>query len=292
MLVKRRLRQLWSWFKSINGKCSASRREVAAATQHRGATARNRRRLPTSSLAKRGFAIQPLEARQLLASDISLADFAAHGSDFVVRYDIAAETAPAFNLSIYRSSDGVALDAFVASRAITLKSELDPGAHTIEISPDFIDPKGNYRLIAVADSLNQVAENSENNNQLAFASGVFRTPNGVLHVHGSDAAETVRIDVSEPANGSGLGATAGSSSSGSLRLSIEDLVIDYDGGSVTEVHLRLHDGDDVFNVQPNFRYSIHAYGGAGNDRILSGAGSDWLVGGAGDDFIAGGATAT
>jgi hypothetical protein len=74
---------------------------------------------------------QSLEQRQLLASDISLTDFAANGRDLLVSYDIAVETAPAFNLSIYRSSDGVTLDALVASRAVTLVCELDPGAHTI-----------------------------------------------------------------------------------------------------------------------------------------------------------------
>jgi hypothetical protein len=195
MRVRLRLwRQLWSWFKSVN-------------RVHYGADARrgNRRRsgLHGYSQLQRAFAFQTLEPRQLLASDIALTDFAANGRNLLVSYDIAAETAPAFNVSVYRSSDGVTRDSLIGSREIALETERTVGSHTIEIAADFVDVREDYRLIAVADPANGLAETNEENNQLSFASGAFRSADDVLHVHGTDAADSVRIDVAEPANGSG-----------------------------------------------------------------------------------------
>jgi hypothetical protein len=213
----------------------------------------------------------------MLASDIALSEFRADGTDLLVSYNIAAETAPAFNVSVFRSSDGLSRDELIATREVTLASDRAIGAHTINISPDFIDVKQDYRLIAVADWLSFVTEIAEDNNHVAFGGGAFRTRDGILYVHGKDAAETVRID------GGGPRGTA----SDSLRLSIDDWMMDYHTSTVQEIHLRLHGGDDMLNVQPQVTQNLVAYAGAGNDRILAGAGSDWLVGGPGDDFIAG-----
>jgi len=244
------------------------------------ANTRIRRRLGTDNSPRRNLSFQSLEPRQLLASDITVTDFTANGTNLLVNYDIAAESAPTFNISVYRSADGVSRDALIGSQEVTLESDRTAGAHTIEIAPDFLDVREDYRLIAVADPAGAIAEESEINNELAFAGGVFRTADGVVHLHGTDVADSVKIKVAEPANGLG-------GAKDSIDIEIGDSMLNFDASTVSEIHLRLHDGDDVLNVQPNFRYNIHGFAGAGNDRILSGAGSDWLVGGAGDDFIAG-----
>jgi hypothetical protein len=109
MQVKPRLwRQLWSWFKSING--------MHFVPHSSGASPRRSRRFARASRLQRSFSFERCEPRQLLASDIGLAEFGATGTHLVVSYDIAEETAPAFNVSVYRSSNGVTRDALVSPR--------------------------------------------------------------------------------------------------------------------------------------------------------------------------------
>ena len=92
--------RLWrnfaSWFKSHNGQRATARREQCK--------------------QRRPFSIEQFEPRQLLASDIAVTEFGATGTHLVVAYDIAEETAPAFNVSVYRSADGVTRDALVGNR--------------------------------------------------------------------------------------------------------------------------------------------------------------------------------
>jgi hypothetical protein len=211
-----------------------------------------------------------------LAGDISVTDFTANGRNLLVSYDIGAEAAPAFNISVYRSADGVTRDALIGSHEVTLETDRAAGPHTIEIAPDFLDVREDYRLIAVADPTGAIAETSETNNELSFAGGAFRAADGVVHLHGTDVADSVRIDSS-----------ATGSADATINITVDDRSMEYNASTLSEIHLRLHGGEDVLNVQPNIRHNIHAFAGAGNDRVLSGAGSDWLVGGAGDDFIAG-----
>ena len=210
----------------------------------------------------------------MLATDILLTEFGATGAHFVVSYEIADEAAPAFNVSVYRSADGVTLDALVGSRPVTLE-ERTTGKHTIGIGASFIDVRTDYRLIAVVDSSDDVLESSEENNRIAFRGGAVIAPDGVVHVHGSDAADIVSIRSS-----------ANDSANRSITLKINAWTMDYASASVREIHLRLHGGDDVLTVTPHITQNIHAYGGLGDDRITSGAGSDWLLGGDGDDLLA------
>jgi Ca2+-binding RTX toxin-like protein len=186
---------------------------------------------------------------------------------------------PAFNVSVYRSADGVSRDALVGSREVTFDQERTIGAHAVGVGVDLDDFREDYRLIAVVDPLNEVVEASEENNEIAFRGGAFLTPDGTLHVHGGDAAETVRIDRSAASGATG--------SPSAITVKINEWTLDYDTETLREIHLRLHGGDDVLKVQPQVTHSIHAYGGDGDDRILAGAGSDWLIGGMGNDFIAG-----
>jgi hypothetical protein len=94
----------------------------------------------------------------MLAGDISLTEFGATGIHFVVSYettlespvlppgDPRAQIAP-FNISIYRSSDGVSRDALVGSRD-AMEAERTAGRHTIGVGADFADVRGDYQLIA------------------------------------------------------------------------------------------------------------------------------------------------
>jgi hypothetical protein len=74
---------------------------MSARPQLCGAPARRSRRLEASCFNPRRFAFEGLEPRQLLAADIHLNEFGATGTHMVVGYDIADETAPAFNISVY-----------------------------------------------------------------------------------------------------------------------------------------------------------------------------------------------
>jgi hypothetical protein len=124
-----------------------------------------------------------LEPRRLLASDITITDVTANGTNLLVSYDSAAETAPQFDLPIYRSVDGITRDALVGIRQITLEDERAVGNHNIEFVPDLVDVREDYRLIAVVDPLSEAADTIKGTHQLAFAGGVFHTADGVLHVH-------------------------------------------------------------------------------------------------------------
>jgi Ca2+-binding RTX toxin-like protein len=206
-------------------------------------------------------------------------EFGATGTHLVVAYDIVEEAAPAFNVSVYRSADGVLRDALVGSREVTLEQDRTVGRHVIGVGADFVDPRDDYQLIAMVDPANNLAETSEDNNEIAFRGGAFLMPDGTLHVHGGDSAETVRIEPSDTASADG--------SASGITVKINEWTMDYATTTVNDIHVRLHGGDDMLKVEPQLQHNIQVHGGAGNDRILTGAGSDWLVGGAGDDFIAG-----
>jgi hypothetical protein len=217
-----------------------------------------------------------------LASDLHRTEFGATGTHLVVSYDIAQDTAPAFNVSVYRSTDGVTRDALVGSREVTLVADRAVGGHTLGVPIDVLDLRKDYRLIAVVDPADQVPETSEQNNEFPFAGGAFLTPDGALHIHGSDAAETVKISRDRDSQDPTL-----DPQSSALLLQINDWTMRYEATTVRQIDLRLHGGDDALTVHPQIVQNITAFGGDGADRMLTGAGSDWLVGGTGDDFIAG-----
>lgn len=211
-----------------------------------------------------------LEDRCLLAADLELTSVSADGNDVIVSYAIAAEEAPPFDIALYRSSDGVTLDARLQTVRVDGPASLAVGAsHWIAITPSLSNFDDDYYLIAVLDDGGEINEPDESNNQLTLGSGVFRTAEGIVHVHGSAGS-----DVAYLAQGT------------SLDLNFGGTTYSWPAAVVNEVQARLHAGDDQF-LTSGVDLPLKVWGGTGHDQLHGGRGSDWLYGGDGDDWLFG-----
>jgi len=94
----------------------------------------------------------------LLAIDLSVSSFSASEHDLLVEYEIAGENAPAFDIGIHRSADGVTPDALVMSHTVSDPSYLQAGTHRIAITADFLDVPEDYYLVAQADACSGLSE--------------------------------------------------------------------------------------------------------------------------------------
>ena len=210
-----------------------------------------------------------LEPRLLLNADLSIAAFYADG-ELRIDYGIAGQDAQAFDLTVYRSSDGVTLDAPVATHRVDLLADLAVGSHTSTLVVDFADVQEDYQLIAVIDVADENAESDESNNVAAFAGGVFVSADDTVHVHGDAGVDTV--DVSEPAD---------------VKVTFNGTLYQYASSDVSAVHIRTHGGDDVVDAGLAVTKVIWAFGGVGADDLTGGARDDYLDGGEGNDALKG-----
>lgn len=96
--------------------------------------------------------------------------------------------------------------------------------------------------------------------------------NGTLQVTGTDAAETINIDLN--ANNQIVATVGGSASQ-------------FDATQVTGITVDALGGDDVVNVADTILLPTTLNGGDGNDTLNGGAGVDQINGGAGEDRIDG-----
>ena len=236
-------------------------------TDFRQRVAQQREARRRKAQRNRSFQFEPLEPRQLLAADLVIQDFVSDGNALQITYDVAAEVATAFDVDIYRSSDGVSHDALVASQRITAAGDLAIGTgHTATLTANFTDVQEDYQLIAVVDAGSEIGESDETNNSALFDGGVFQAVDGTVHVHGTAGIDDVGINSAATVtfNGTNYAFTT---------------------GGVSEIHLRAHDGDDGVTVGNDVTKATWIFGGAGNDTLIGGSLGDYLDGADGDDIL-------
>jgi Ca2+-binding RTX toxin-like protein len=213
-----------------------------------------------------------MEQRRLFAADLVISAFASDGMDFQVTYNVDDETAVPFDISVYRSIDGVTLGASLQTVRVTDSAKLAVGSgHTISILPSFSDELSVYMLVVKLDSDGEISEPSEANNQATFSGGVFQSSDGVVHVQGTSSADVVSL--SQP--------------------STVDVVFNgnnfsFSASGVSGVHVRTHAGNDTISSSVSLSKSMWAFGGSGADTIAGGAAGDSIYGGDGNDSVQGG----
>ena len=129
----------------------------------------------------------------MLATDLVLAGFYANGSDLLVDYDVAGDTARPFDIEIYASADGVTADTLLAAHHVGALADRDAGSHTATIAADFADPANDYYLIAKLDANFEALDLAQLNNDLLFQGGAFKAADGTVHVHGTPGKDTLTL---------------------------------------------------------------------------------------------------
>jgi Ca2+-binding RTX toxin-like protein len=217
---------------------------------------------------------ESLERRALLTADIAVANFSADGTNLLVDYDVNGANVSAFNISIYRSSNGTSLDTLLQTQRMTASGDLQVGSgHRATFAPSFDDTDSDYFLVAVVDSSGEVSESSESNNQATFGGGVFLASDGLLHVHGRSTGDYVIV-----------------SESATFAVTFNSSVYSHAISAVNGVRIRSHNGSDVIVASGTSRPQLIC-GGDGGDTILGGSGSDLIRGGAGNDYVYGNGSA-
>jgi len=141
----------------------------------------------------RRLQFEPLEQRQLLATDLALGAFHANGYDLLVDYEVTGDDARPFDIEIYTSRDGVTADKLLTTQEIVKLDQRQVGGHTASIRPEFTDLPEDYFLLAVLDARSKVTEENELNNQLLFAGGTFKTTDGAVQIHGTPQKDTLKV---------------------------------------------------------------------------------------------------
>ena len=222
-------------------------------------------------LKHRAMRLEQLQDRRMLATDLAVAAFASDGQDWTVAYDVSNQAATAFDIGVYRSSDGVTADTLIQTRRITDSADLAVGTgHTIAIDPNFTDVEQDYYLVVKLDNANENSESSETNNQAAFAGGFFLN-GSELHVHGTDGADSLDLDLE-----------------GTIDVTMGALSQSYNPAAVSTIHARMHGGNDSITTSTRIAASMWAFGGDGNDTIHGTSYDDRIYGGDGDDTLYGG----
>ncbi|MFQ6048486.1 MAG: hypothetical protein ACE5K7_03900, partial [Phycisphaerae bacterium] len=216
--------------------------------------------------------VEMLEPRQLLSGDLAITGFSADGLDLLVDYEVAGQDAPAFQIGIYRSSDGVTAETLLTTKSVTQPADLQVGAgHRAAVTADWSDVQQDYWLIALLDADGAVAEDDETNNQQTLGGGLFLDADNVVQVHGTDASDVV--DVSQPAD---------------VQVTLNGTAYTFGAAGVSGVHVRTHGGGDYLSSGLGVALPIWAFGGTGDDDFSGGAGADYLAGGAGNDSLVAG----
>jgi Ca2+-binding RTX toxin-like protein len=249
------------------------------------------RRKANKEAFQRRCRFEPLEVRRVLAGDLNIVvdsfgvtpgalGGSTHATSFRIDYSIEYEDSSPFAIGIYRSTDGVNPigNALVS---YNVDDHVEGSSHTIDVPAAFVDDWknfGDYYLIAIADlaEANYEDGNGRDDNVKAFSGGVFRsTTDGVVHFQSGLGAVADNVDVREVNN--------------QIEVLWND-VVQYRAASISELHVRVHGGDDTvqFDASDELNIPLVAYSGTGNDVIYAGEADDWLFGGDGNDELRGG----
>ena len=250
----------WSWTQDTPAEFGSKRRKA-------------RLKKPIS-LKTRSMRLEPLEVRQLLATDLDLTRFGTDQEDLAVQYTVLDEDASAFDIGIFRSSDGVTPEALLMVQRIDDAAGLAVGSHSVPIMADFADLQQDYYLLAQVDAAGEVFETDETNNRLVFENGIFVGTDGTVHIHGNDSGDSIEL---YDDGGNELGVWRNGLAWGLVT------------SGYTAIHVRAHGGDDLVELQLESPSTtpLWAFGGAGADVLKGGAADDFLDGGSGDDSLFG-----
>ncbi len=218
--------------------------------------------------------------------DILLNSAQTNGTTGLTINDTIVGPTDGFDMSVYRSSDGVvnAGDALMTTVRISEPTDLTPGPHTKSFTigsaageiplPGAGAPEVNsdYQMLFAADVLDQEIEDDADpltEDNVARLTGVYHAPGGGVYVLGSAASDSVRI------------------TRGSVVVEIDGDMFSFPEDDVTDVRVRAQEGDDEVVVEGH-TVPLMAHGGGGQDRLMGGGGEDHLSGGADEDQILGG----
>ena len=199
---------------------------------------------------------------------VTVSGFTTSSDQFSVTYSMPSGSTPlsSLNLRVYRSSDGVHADTALLT-TYTVDDPTRGSAQTATFAPDMgTDIEQDYFLVATADGNVPIQTNVTR-----FAGGVFRDSNSsVVYVFGTSGNDSVTttLDTSLTVRLNGSGPT-------------------YNASTVTETHVRTHEGNDTISAVSGGFKPIWVFGGDGNDTITGSQGADKLHGGAGNDTISG-----
>ena len=207
-----------------------------------------------------------------MPTDVEVTAFATNSSNSKLKVDYAVfeYAATPFDITIYRSKDGVTLDAELMTVNVDQSGDLDTGLNSVEFDAQFEnDVYEDYFLVAVVDSGEVVAETDESNNSLVFDGGVFPVSQldqlgnpTEIHVHGRSVDDVVSI----------------SASSVTLQ-GVATL-----NSTTDQVVVRTHGGSDLIApVSLSINRETKMFGGAGDDTLQGGNEDDYLAGGNGAD---------
>ncbi len=201
--------------------------------------------------------------------------------EMTLTYEISGAASPAFELGVYRSVDAtLGSDQLVGRFAVSDAVDLTVGLHTKQIQlgsglsslalPGLgsTDDDTDYRLLAVVDRLQTVAEDDLNSfmedNTLTLA-GVYQAINGDIHVYGNDATDVVIIQPDAT----------------TVRVGLNGNERAYSLGNNNVIRVRTAGGNDQVSNQA--AYGLRVWAGDGDDEIWSGPVADVLQGGNGAD---------
>ena len=226
-------------------------------------------RAPQGAGRKQGRRFEALEARSLLAADLSINSFTSDGVNLIVDFNSTEEISGDFNIAIYRTFDGVPeLQSLLTQR---IEGGVGNGSHQVIIPAAFSDLLADFELLAVIDDGAEIAEDLEGNNQIVFGGGAFVDADSVLQVHGTAASDVVTLY-----------------DDGYLQVELNSTYYSYLSTEILGISVRTHGDVDWVLSDYALAIPVRAFGGAGNDFLVGGAANDTLFGGAGNDSLIGG----
>jgi hypothetical protein len=212
-----------------------------------------------------------LEDRRMLAPvDLVPTAFSTSGANLSISFEVTESTAPAFDIGLYASVDGVNPGTLLMTHRVSNAADRSVGVHTANFQASFTDLSTDYALLAKLDAAGEVSEEYESNNNRLFVGGAFQAADGVVHVHGTTSADNIAV-----------------SQDSQLSVTVNGVTKYFTTTSVTELRGRSRGGNDTLAGNTDVTKPITAFGGDGVDVLTGGNASDVLFGGAGNDTLNG-----
>ena len=164
-----------SWSSTFLAKLGFTRRKLSAREQRR-------------ARAERRLLFEDLERREMLAADLGASAFQPHENQLLVRYDVVQENAAAFDVAIYRTTDGQTPAELLGTQRISDTAALAVGSHELTLAPEFTGLTSGDQLLVQLDSGNEVGETDESNNQALYSGTITVGLDGRIYLGGAGAA--------------------------------------------------------------------------------------------------------